>query len=106
MSFLFPWMLAGLVAVGVPILIHLLNKFRVRSTDWGAMKLLLDSVKQDERKVKLDDLILLLLRKALDEAPLSDKGSGLMNSLGMAVDALASTRDRPKEIRIYTDGQR
>ncbi len=201
MSFLSPWVLAGLAAVGIPVLIHLLNKFRVKHTDWGAMKLLLDSVRQEERRVKLDDLILLLLRcalvalaviafarpvlkglakdgeadgpvaavilldnsasmgrsagastcfeqakqeirtwldgihprsevglilvsdtpepliaqpvddpvllrNALDQSGVSDKGSELMHSLAMAVDALAAASDRPKEIRIYTDGQR
>ena len=62
MSFLSPWVLGGLAAVGVPILIHLLNKFRVKSTDWGAMRFLNDAVLKNQRKVKLDDLILLVLR--------------------------------------------
>lgn len=62
MSFLHPMMLAGLAAVSIPIIIHLLNKFRVRTTDWGAMRFLLDSVQKNQRKVKMEDLILLILR--------------------------------------------
>ena len=62
MSFLHPMMLAGLAAVSVPIIIHLLNKFRVRTTDWGAMRFLMDSIQKNQKKVKMEDLILLILR--------------------------------------------
>ncbi len=62
MSFLNPMMLAGLAAVSVPIIIHLLNKFRVRTTDWGAMRFLLDSIQKNQKRVKIEDLILLILR--------------------------------------------
>ncbi|MEA3212649.1 MAG: hypothetical protein QOE70_5706 [Chthoniobacter sp.] len=62
MSFLHPLMLGGLAAVSVPIIIHLLNKFRVKTTGWGAMRFLLESVRKNERRVKMEDLILLLLR--------------------------------------------
>ena len=62
MSFLSPMVLAGLAAIGVPILIHLLNRFRVRTTDWGAMKLLAEIVVKTQKRVRMDDLILLLLR--------------------------------------------
>jgi hypothetical protein len=62
MNFLHPMMLAGLAAVSVPIIIHLLNKFRVRTTDWGAMRFLLDSIQKNQKRVKMEDLILLILR--------------------------------------------
>lgn len=62
MTFLSPLVLGGLAAVGVPIIIHLLNKFRVRTTDWGAMRFLTDIVQKNQRRVKMDDLILLILR--------------------------------------------
>jgi len=62
MSFLYPAMLAGVAAVSVPIIIHLLNKFQVKTTEWGAMKFLMDSVRANEKKVKIEDLILLILR--------------------------------------------
>lgn len=62
MSFLFPALLAGLAAISVPIAIHLLNKFRVQTTDWGAMRFLQNSLRKNERRVKIEDLILLILR--------------------------------------------
>jgi hypothetical protein len=55
-------MLGGLAAVSIPIAIHLLNKFRVRTVDWGAMRFLRESLRKNERRVKIEDLILLLLR--------------------------------------------
>ncbi|MFD0894021.1 BatA domain-containing protein [Luteolibacter ambystomatis] len=62
MGFLSPWLLGGLAAIGLPVIIHLLNKFRTRHTDWAAMRFLTDVVQQNQRRVKMDDLILLVLR--------------------------------------------
>ena len=198
MSFLSPWVLCGLAAIAAPIIIHLLNKFRVKTTDWGAMRFLLDTVQKNRRRVRMDDLILLFLRcllvalvvaafarpvlkglglggggpvaavvvldhsasmaqtvgsasrfdlaksairtwldkqdpqstvalylaatrttpligkpandfalfrKSLDESTVSDFGSDFTQSLHLAVDSLKTVTGRPKEIRIYTDGQ-
>ncbi len=200
MTFLSPLVLGGLAAVGVPIIIHLLNKFRVKVTDWGAMRFLTDIVQKNQRRVKLDDLILLILRclvvalaifafarpvlkglgiggdsgspvaavilldnsasmaqtggatnrfdlakteirswlgkqdsqtlaalylvstrttpligkpvsdfglfrKSLDDAQISDYGSDLAQGVRLAAESLKSVTGRPKEIRIYTDGQ-
>lgn len=62
MGFLFPAVLGGLAAVSIPIAIHLLNKLRVRNIDWAAMRFLQESLRKNERRVKLEDLILLILR--------------------------------------------
>ena len=201
MSFLYPTMLGGLAAVSVPIIIHLLNKFRVRTTDWGAMKFLLDSIQKNQKRVKIEDLILLILRcllvalavfafarpvlkalatggadsdepvaaivildnsasmgqsagagnlfdqakkeigawldkkpnqslaalylvsnktepliakpgadlglfrKMLSEAETSDHGSDLAQGVRLAVESLKTVTGRPREVRIYTDGQ-
>lgn len=58
-----PWLfVAGLVAVLLPILIHLLNKRKFRVVDWAAMDFLLDADKKNRRRIRLENLILLLLR--------------------------------------------
>ncbi|MEZ0388631.1 MAG: BatA domain-containing protein, partial [Verrucomicrobium sp.] len=62
MSFLTPLMLAGLAAISLPVLMHLMNRFRAKSTDWAAMRFLEISVRRNERRVRLEDLFLLLLR--------------------------------------------
>ena len=62
MTFLYFGPLAGLLAVGIPIVIHLLNKFQVKRVHWAAMRFLKDTIQRNQRRVKLEDLILLLLR--------------------------------------------
>ena len=62
MSFLNPIMLAGLAAVSVPILIHLLNRRRFQKVVWAAMRFLQNAVEQNQRRMRLEDMILLALR--------------------------------------------
>ena len=52
----------GAVAIASPIIIHLLNKRRFKIVDWAAMEFLLDADKKNRRRVRLENLILLLLR--------------------------------------------
>jgi hypothetical protein len=62
MGFLNQIMLLGLLAVGVPILVHLLNRYRYREIDWGAMELLRKAMVVRSRRIRIEDLILLILR--------------------------------------------
>ena len=62
MSFLNPIMLAGLAAISVPIIIHLLNRRRFQKVVWAAMRFLKISVEQNQRRMRIEDLILLALR--------------------------------------------
>jgi hypothetical protein len=62
MTFLNFGALLGLAAVAIPIIIHLLNRFQVRETRWAAMRFLLESVQKHQRRLQLEDLLLLLLR--------------------------------------------
>jgi len=63
MPFLHPWLfVAGAGAVSVPVLIHLLNRRRFKVVEWAAMKFLRESVRRNRRRVRLEELILLLLR--------------------------------------------
>lgn len=58
-----PWLfVAGLLAVALPILIHLLNRRKFRVVDWAAMEFLLDADKKNRRRIRLENLLLLLLR--------------------------------------------
>ncbi len=52
----------GLAAVALPIIIHLLNRRRYRIRYWAAMKFLLESLRKNRRRVRLEEMILLLLR--------------------------------------------
>lgn len=62
MGFLHPLLLAGLAAVAIPILIHLLLRQRPRPRPWAAMRWLLAAAQQASRRYKLTNLLLLLLR--------------------------------------------
>jgi len=62
MGFLNPWMLFGTLGVSVPIIIHLLNRYRHRQVEWGAMELLRQAIVVRSRQVQIEDLILLVLR--------------------------------------------
>jgi len=62
MTFLNWAMLAGLVAVAIPIIIHLLNRQRATIVDWGAMRFLLQSLTMRRRRIMLEEIILLALR--------------------------------------------
>ena len=62
MQFLNPLMLWGLAAASVPIIIHLLNRRRYQRQRWAAMEWLLAAVKKHQRRLRIESLLLLLLR--------------------------------------------
>jgi hypothetical protein len=62
MTFLNLAMLAGLAAVAVPILVHLLHRRRASRRKWGAMRFLLEALAARRRRIRLEEMILLALR--------------------------------------------
>jgi hypothetical protein len=62
MSFLNPILLGGLAAIAVPIIIHLLNRRKFHKVVWAAMRFLKTSVEQNQRRMRVEDMILLALR--------------------------------------------
>lgn len=62
MTFLNLAMLAGLAAVAIPIIIHLLNRQRATIVDWGAMRFLLESLTHRSRRILIEEIILMALR--------------------------------------------
>ena len=63
--FVNPLLLFGLALLSAPVIIHILNKRRYRVQDWAAMDYLLAAQVSNRRRVKFEDLILLLLRMAI-----------------------------------------
>lgn len=55
---------AGVGLILLPILIHLINRYRYRRVRWAAMDFLLQSKKQNQRKLLLQQFLLLALRIA------------------------------------------
>ena len=62
MSFLQQAMLWGLLAVSIPVIIHLLNRRRFRTVEWGAMQFLLKATKESRGKKRLKHFLILLMR--------------------------------------------
>jgi hypothetical protein len=64
-NFTNPIMLAATGAVAVPILIHLLNRRRYTRVKWAAMRFIQVATDQNRRRIRIEDLVLLLVRCAL-----------------------------------------
>ena len=62
MTFLNLALLGGVLAFNVPLIIHLLSKSRYKQIDWGAMFLLEQVIRQNRRRIKLEQIIMLLVR--------------------------------------------
>lgn len=65
MSFLNPLFLLGSGAIAAPIIIHLLNRQRYKKVEWAAMRFVLEAIRRTHRRLRLEELLLLLLRCAL-----------------------------------------
>ncbi len=58
-----PWLAAaGLAAVSIPILIHLLTRLRRRPLAWGAMRFLLEAYRRHRSRLRIEHWVLLAVR--------------------------------------------
>ncbi len=64
-AFLHPWMLVGLVAASVPILLHLRQHREPPTVAFPAVRYLLDATRDHEKRLRLRHWLLLLLRTLL-----------------------------------------
>jgi hypothetical protein len=62
MTFLNPWLIAGAAAIAAPIIIHLMMRQQDRRIKWAAMRFLQAVVQRNERKLRIEDRLLLVLR--------------------------------------------
>ena len=65
MTFLNFALLGGVAALSIPIIIHLFHKSRFVIVKWGAMHLLEAVIRTNQRRIRLEQLILLLIRAAI-----------------------------------------
>ena len=65
MFFLAPWMLLGTLAAAVPVALHFFFRSRYRTVPWAAMSFLLTSIEQTSRRLRFQELLLLLTRVAV-----------------------------------------
>lgn len=62
--FLMGSMLVGLLAVSIPVIIHLLHRQRTTPLRWGAMQFLIETPLQKKHRKNVDHWLLMLLRMA------------------------------------------
>lgn len=62
MNFLNPIVLLGLIASGIPILLHLLNLRRLKTVEFSTLRFLKELQKTKIRRLKIKQIILLILR--------------------------------------------
>jgi hypothetical protein len=65
MTFVFPFLLGGLVLVGIPVLIHLIMRQKPKSLPFPAFRFLVQRHRTNQRKLRLRHLLLLALRVLL-----------------------------------------
>jgi hypothetical protein len=54
--------IAGLCAIAIPILIHLLARQRRRPIEWAAMRFLIEAFRRHKRRLQIEQLLLLAVR--------------------------------------------
>jgi hypothetical protein len=64
-SFLHPWVLVGLAAAAIPVLLHLLARREPPTVMFPAVRYLVSTTREHQRRLKLQNLLLLLLRTLL-----------------------------------------
>ena len=64
-GFLHPWVLAGLAAAAIPILLHLLARREPPTVVFPAVRYLVSTTREHQRRLKLQNWLLLLLRTLL-----------------------------------------
>ena len=64
-AFLHPWVLAGLVAAAIPILLHLLARREPPTVVFPAVRYLVSTTREHQRRLKLQNWLLLFLRTLL-----------------------------------------
>lgn len=99
MTFLNPILLFGLAAVAVPVLLHLLHRRRAQVVDWGAMRFLLASLAHRNRRIRLEELLLLLARCLLIALVVL-----AMARPFVVEQRLVGHTDQPQDIAIVLDG--
>ncbi len=110
MGFLQQTMLWGLFAVSIPVIIHLLNRRRFRTVDWGAMQFLLKATRESRGKKRLKHILILMMRAlaigALVFAIARPLVGGFLGWGGGRVETVVLILDRSTSMeRAETDGQ-
>ncbi len=98
-GFVHPWMLLGLVAAAIPVVLHLLQRREPPTVPFPAVRYLIAATEEHQRRLKLRNLLLLALRTLLVVALVlaaagpTVRGGGLPVGRGHAPGALVLVLD-------------
>lgn len=110
MFFLQQSLLWGLLAAGIPVIIHLLNRRRHRTVKWAAMEFLLKATRESRGKKKLKYLVILACRAlaiaALVFAIARPLVSGFLGVGGGKLDTVILILDRSASMELQSPGSR
>ena len=82
------------LAAGLPIIIHLLSRRKYNQVSWAAMEFLIAALKKNARRIRIEQLILLLVRVAILVflgLALADPVFSLFPTLGTSLGASGQT---------------
>jgi len=95
--FVNPALLGGLALIAVPIIIWLLSRLRFKSVEWAAQTFLLRALKRSQKRLRLENLLLLLIRCLV----IACFVLALARPRGQAI--IASTEDARRNVVIVID---
>ncbi|HEY2841592.1 MAG TPA: BatA domain-containing protein, partial [Pirellulales bacterium] len=78
-----PAMLAWLAAAAAPLVIHLLSRRRYRETSWAAMQYLIAAMRKNQRRIRVEHWLLLLVRTAIIVAVVMAVAEPLLQQTGL-----------------------
>src|SRR5438309_983914 len=77
-----PILQMGIAAASLPIIIHLLNRRKFREVPWAAMRFLLAAIRKNQRRVKIEQWLLLAVRTLLVILVVMAMAKPFLESLG------------------------
>ena len=77
-----PMLQFGIAATSLPILIHLLNRRKYREMRWAAMRFLVAAMRKNQRRVKVEQWLLLLIRTLVVFLVVSAMAKPFLESMG------------------------
>jgi von Willebrand factor type A domain/Aerotolerance regulator N-terminal len=77
-----PLLQFGIAATSLPILIHLLNRRKYREMKWAAMRFLVAAMRKNQRRVKIEQWLLLAIRTLVIFLVVTAMAKPLLESLG------------------------
>jgi hypothetical protein len=85
LDFANPGLLLGMAAAAIPILIHLLNRRKFRELRWAAMQFLLAAIRKNQRRIRIEQWLLLAIRTLLVLAIVAAMAKPFLESFGNVI---------------------